>query len=88
MRDAPENQTELGLNTQAIAARRMVFLGSFGMEKLRRDQTVEIIVLRSAHYDLSQIKAIRSLLNDTTVTGQPIDMVTHLATNMRRLCVV
>jgi GDP-L-fucose synthase len=42
------------------------FLGSFVVEKLAAQGAADIIVPRSADYDLTQIEAIRQLLSDTT----------------------
>ena len=55
------------------------FLGSFVVEKLAAQGAAEIIVPRSADYDLTRIEAIRQLLSDTTQQNRPVDMVIHLA---------
>ncbi|HSH02999.1 MAG TPA: GDP-L-fucose synthase [Anaerolineae bacterium] len=60
------------------------FLGRYVVDKLRQRGATEIIIPRSQHYDLTQITAIRQLLNDTMHTGpsgqrEPVDMVIHLA---------
>jgi GDP-L-fucose synthase len=50
------------------------FLGSFVVEKLRQAQVNDIIVVRSAHYDLTHEANVKRLFADT----QP-DVVLHLA---------
>lgn len=60
------------------------FLGSYVVEKLKERNTAEVIVPRSADYDLRNIEAVRQLLSDTTRTGNngrrlPVDIVIHLA---------
>ncbi|MCB8984682.1 MAG: GDP-L-fucose synthase [Ardenticatenaceae bacterium] len=55
------------------------FLGSFVVEKLAARGAAEIIVPRSAEYDLTQLAAVQRLLADTTRQGRPVDMVIHLA---------
>lgn len=82
MRKPLEMQTEFWCNKRVIVTGGAGFLGSFVVEKLQSLQTAEIIIPRSAHYDLTQIEAIRALLADTTVAGQPVDMVIHLAANV------
>ena len=54
------------------------FLGSVIVRKLRARCAAEVIVPRKAEYDLTQIDAIRQLLEDTTAPN-PVDMVIHLA---------
>ena len=54
------------------------FLGSVIVRKLRALGAAEVIVPRKAQYDLTQIDAIRQLLEDTTAPN-PVDMVIHLA---------
>lgn len=54
------------------------FLGSYVVEKLKERQTAEIIIPRSADYDLRRLDAIRQLLADTG-RERPVDMVIHLA---------
>lgn len=58
------------------------FLGSFVVDKLQQRNAGEIIVPRKSKYDLRDIEAIRQLLNDTSESGQPADMVIHLAGNV------
>lgn len=55
------------------------FLGSFVVEKLQDRNAAEVIVPRSAEYDLTQIEAIQQLLDDMSRAGKPVDMVIHLA---------
>jgi GDP-L-fucose synthase len=56
------------------------FLGSFVVEKLGDRGAAEVIVPRSAEYDLTQIEAIRQLLQDTAGASQaPVDVIIHLA---------
>lgn len=58
------------------------FLGSFVVEKLRARGAAEIVVPRSAEYDLREKTAIRRLLADTARGGAPVDLVLHLAANV------
>lgn len=60
------------------------FLGSFVVEKLQERGAADIVVPRSADYDLLQVEAIRQLLHDTTNGRRhtPVDMVIHLAANV------
>lgn len=58
------------------------FLGSFVVDKLRQRNVGEIIVPRKYNYDLRKIEAVRQLLNDTSRSGQPVDMIIHLAGNV------
>jgi GDP-L-fucose synthase len=55
------------------------FLGSFVVEKLEARGAAEIIVPRSADYDLTQLAAIQQLLGDTSQNERPVDMIIHLA---------
>lgn len=60
------------------------FLGSFVIEKLRREGTAEIIAPRSKDYDLREMSAIRQLLYDSSLpeTGggrMAVDLLIHLA---------
>jgi GDP-L-fucose synthase len=60
------------------------FLGSYVVEKLRERKTAEVIIPRSADYDLRNNEAIRQLLADTSLPGNngrslPVDIVIHLA---------
>ncbi len=55
------------------------FLGSFVTQKLQRRGVQEIIVPRSADYDLVEKEAIRQLLADSCSAGRPVDMIIHLA---------
>lgn len=55
------------------------FLGRFVVEKLEKRGAAEIVVPRSAEYDLTQLEAIRQLLTDTARGGKPVDTVIHLA---------
>lgn len=55
------------------------FLGSFVVEKLQARGAAEVIVPRSADYDLVQQAAIKQLLSDTEQNGRPVDMIIHLA---------
>lgn len=54
------------------------FLGSFIVEKLHAAGAAEVVVPRSADYDLRQREAILDLLRDTS-NPRPVDMVIHLA---------
>lgn len=55
------------------------FLGSFVVDKLAARAAAEIVVPRSADYDLTQLDAIQQLLTDTYRAGKSVDMVIHLA---------
>ncbi len=60
------------------------FLGASVVDKLRQRQAADVIIPRSATYDLTQIDAVRQLLSDTASIGangraQPVDLVIHLA---------
>jgi len=58
------------------------FLGSFVVEKLRQRNAGEIVVPRKCNYDLRNIEAVRQLLHDTNSSGQPVDLIIHLAGNV------
>lgn len=58
------------------------FLGSFVVDKLKERQAQEIIIPRSAEYNLVELEAIKRLLADTTVDGKPVDMIIHLAASV------
>lgn len=55
------------------------FLGSFVVDKLQERGAAEIVVPRSAAYDLTQLDGIQQLLADTNQSGKPVDMIVHLA---------
>ncbi|MBE2222232.1 MAG: GDP-L-fucose synthase [Anaerolineae bacterium] len=55
------------------------FLGSFVVDKLQERGAAEIVVPRSAVYDLTQLDGIRQLLADTSQSGKAVDMIVHLA---------
>ena len=55
------------------------FLGSFIVQKLRARGAAEVIVPRSAAYDLTQLDAIRQLFRDSSHKGRPVDLIIHLA---------
>ena len=55
------------------------FLGSFVVDKLQARGAAEIVVPRSAEYDLTQLAAIQQLLADTRQSGKPVEMIVHLA---------
>jgi GDP-L-fucose synthase len=55
------------------------FLGSFVVEKLAERGTADIIVPRSADYDLTQLEAIQQLFRDSSHQGRPVDLIIHLA---------
>lgn len=57
------------------------FLGSYVVDALRSRGAREVIVPRSADYDLRDLTAVRRLLQDTAdpESGAPVDMVIHLA---------
>lgn len=57
------------------------FLGSFVVEKLQSRGVAEVVIPRSAEYDLRKVEAIRDLLNETS-NRSPVDMVIHLAANV------
>jgi GDP-L-fucose synthase len=56
------------------------FLGSFVVGKLRKRGAVEVIVPRSADYDLRNISAIRKLLEDAS--SPALDIIIHLAASV------
>ena len=58
------------------------FLGSYVVSKLWKRGAAEVITPRRREYDLRHLDAIRQLLRDTSVAGQPVDMVIHLAANV------
>ncbi|MBK8985782.1 MAG: GDP-L-fucose synthase [Chloroflexi bacterium] len=72
---------------QVIVTGGAGFLGSFVVDKLRQRGAAEVIVPRSADYDLTQLEAIRQLFRDAGYNPQSasrkpqsqIDMVIHLA---------
>jgi GDP-L-fucose synthase len=55
------------------------FLGSFMVEKLEGRGAVDIVVPRSADYDLTQLEAVKQLFRDTNQKGRPVDTIIHLA---------
>ncbi|MCB8920925.1 MAG: GDP-L-fucose synthase [Ardenticatenaceae bacterium] len=55
------------------------FLGSFVVDKLTERGAVEIVVPRTADYDLTQLEAVKQLFRDTSRKGQPVDTIIHLA---------
>ena len=55
------------------------FLGSFVVEKLAERGAADIIVPRSADYDLTQLEAIQQLFRDSSHQGRPVDLIIHLA---------
>jgi len=56
------------------------FLGRVIVRKLEERGTDEVIVPRSANYDLTKLKAIKQLLADSSSEdGAPADMIIHLA---------
>lgn len=55
------------------------FLGSFIVQKLRARGAAEVIVPRSAAYDLTRLDAIRQLFRDSSHEGRPVDLIIHLA---------
>jgi GDP-L-fucose synthase len=62
------------------------FLGSFVVDKLKERRAAEIIVPRSAQYDLRRLDAIQQLMNDTSLVQnghpKPVDLIIHLAANV------
>ena len=60
------------------------FLGSFVVEKLQQRGAADVIVPRSADYDLTQMEAVRQLLADTAASARDrqrgaADVIIHLA---------
>ena len=55
------------------------FLGSFVVDKLTARGVGEIVVPRTADYDLTQLEAIKQLFRDTSQKGKPVDVIIHLA---------
>lgn len=58
------------------------FLGSFVVDKLMERGAAEVVVPRSATYDLTQLAAIQQLLADTSQAGNPVDVIVHLAAHV------
>ncbi|GHV19117.1 GDP-L-fucose synthase [Planctomycetales bacterium] len=69
-------------NRRVIVTGGAGFLGSYVTEKLTARGAAQIVVPRSAQYDLREMSAIKQLLADTAVGGKPVDMVIHLAANV------
>ncbi|MFQ5401759.1 MAG: NAD-dependent epimerase/dehydratase family protein, partial [Anaerolineae bacterium] len=67
-RNWPDSQ-EFWRERRVIVTGGAGFLGSFVVEKLKERGAAEIIVPRSAQYELTQLEAIRRLLEDTTRGG-------------------
>lgn len=65
-------------NKRVIVTGGSGFLGSVVVRKLHERGAAEVIVPRSADYDLTQIEAIRQLLQDTSWPDS-VDMVIHMA---------
>src|SRR5690554_3631030 len=63
-------------NKRVIVTGGAGFLGSFVVDKLRQRGAADIIVPRSADYDLTQKEAIRDLLNDAE-SRSPISQAEH-----------
>jgi len=55
------------------------FLGSFIVNKLSERGAADIVVPRTADYDLTKPKAVKQLFRDTSQKGQPVDVIIHLA---------
>ncbi len=55
------------------------FLGSFIVDKLTARGAADIVVPRTADYDLTQLEAIKQLFRDTSQKGKPVEMIIHLA---------
>ncbi len=58
------------------------FLGSFVCQKLDERGAGEVIVPRSADYDLREKDAICQLISDTSKNGKPVNQIIHLAANV------
>lgn len=55
------------------------FLGSSVVRQLLERKIGEIYSPKKVEYDLTQIEAVRALLDDTMVDNKPVDMIIHLA---------
>lgn len=69
-------------NKRVILTGGSGFLGSFVSEGLKARKTAEVIIPRSARYDLVQKDAVCDLLLDTMRGGKAVDLVIHLAADV------
>lgn len=67
------------LNKRVIVTGGAGFLGSCVTQKLQQRGVKEIIIPRSAEYDLVEKEAVQQLLADSHSAGRPVDMIIHLA---------
>ncbi len=72
------HRNEFWRNRRVIVTGGAGFLGSVVVRRLHELGAGEVVVPRSAVYDLTQLEAIRQLLDDTGRPG-PVDMVIHMA---------
>jgi GDP-L-fucose synthase len=86
------DKNEFWRNKRVIVTGGSGFLGSFVVEKLQQRGAAEVIVPRRSDYDLRHVDAIRTLLQETSISkqggtskqgvAQPVDMIIHLAANV------
>ncbi|MDJ0753297.1 MAG: GDP-L-fucose synthase [Ardenticatenaceae bacterium] len=73
------NRKEFWRGKRVIITGGAGFLGSFVVDQLNEHNVEEIIIPRSAEYDLREVGAIRQLLADSRSNNRPVDLIIHLA---------
>lgn len=73
------NKQDFWQNKRVIVTGGAGFLGTHVVQLLKEQGANDIIVPRSASYDLRSLVAIKELLHDTRDGDKPVDMVIHLA---------